>query len=215
MARPSQQLDQVLLQSGRTLFAAHGCDGLSLRLLCEHAGVNVGMFHYHFRTKDIFLTQLLQTMYDDMFMQLQAEAAHAGTPTQRLRQSLCLLGRLLREHGAWIGRVWSDANRGEAVARQFMEKNGVRHVQLIIMLVIEAMQAGEIAPAAPMHVLSFLMGSVAAPMLIAPRALEMGFVPASFQEALTNDVLSDQGIADRVNRALFALKASKQEINHV
>ncbi|MFZ6767266.1 TetR/AcrR family transcriptional regulator [Undibacterium sp. Di26W] len=213
MARPSQQLDEVLLQSGRVLFARYGCSGLSLRLLAEHAGVNVGMFHYHFRSKDNYLAQLLQTMYEEMFVQLQAEVDHAGSPTQRLRQALCLLGRLLREHGSWIGRVWTDASMGETVATQFLQKNGSRHVQLIVGLLMEAMQAGELAMQAPMLALTFLMGSVAAPMLVAPRALELGFVPPMLQLPL-QQVLSDEGIADRVNRALYALAASKEDVNH-
>ncbi|MCH8619317.1 TetR/AcrR family transcriptional regulator [Undibacterium sp. TS12] len=213
MARPSQQLDEVLLQSGRTLFPLHGCNGLSLRMLAEHAGVNVGMFHYHFKNKDNYLGQLLQTMYEELFVQLQAEVSHAGSPLQRLRQALCLLARMLREHGNWIGCVWTDAANGEKVARQFLEKNASRHVQLIIGLLMEAMQAGELTMAPPMQSLSFLMGSVVAPMLIAPRALDMGFVPPMLQAPL-QQVLSDEWIAERVNRALFALAATRQEIEN-
>ena len=212
MARPSKQLDEVLLQSGRTLFAEHGCHGLSLRLLAEHAGVNVGMFHYHFKNKDNFLSQLLQTMYEELFVQLQAQVEHAGSPRERLRQALYLLGRLLREHGNWIGRVWTDAGNGQKVAREFLQKNGSRHVQLIVGLLMEAMQAGEVSMMPPMQALTFLMGSVAAPMLIAPRAMEMGFVPVFMQTALS-EVLSDAAIADRVNRALFALAANKEELH--
>lgn len=212
MARPSQQLDEVLLQSGRALFAQHGCGGLSLRMLAEHAGVNVGMFHYHFKNKDNFLTQLLQTMYEEVFAQLQAEVNHEGSPVQRLREALCLLGRLLREHGSWIGRVWADAAQGEKVARQFLEKNGARHVILITGLLMQAMQAGEISVAPPTHALAFLMGSIAAPMVIVPRALDMGFVPPVLQEPLSQ-VLSDAAIADRVNRALYALAATNEELH--
>ncbi|MFZ6641206.1 TetR/AcrR family transcriptional regulator [Undibacterium sp. TC4M20W] len=214
MARPSQQLDEVLLQSGRALFAQHGCGGLSLRMLAEHAGVNVGMFHYHFKNKDNFLTQLLQTMYDEVFVQLQAEVNHEGSPVQRLREALYLLGRLLREHGGWIGRVWADAAMGEKVARQFLEKNGSRHVLLITGLLMQAMESGEIAMAPPTHALAFLMASVAAPMVIVPRALDMGFVPAMLQEPLSQ-VLSDDAIADRVNRALYALAATNEELRRV
>lgn len=213
MARPSQQTDAALLQSGRMLFPLHGCNGLSLRMLADHAGVNVGMFHYHFKNKDNYLSQLLQTMYEELFVQLQAEVAHAGTPVQRLRQTLYLFGRLLRVHGAWIGRVWVDAGLGEKVAQDFLKKNGTRHVQLISGLLVEAMQAGELATLPPMLALTFLMGGVAAPLMIAPRALEMGFVPPMMQAAL-HEVLSDEAIAERVNRALYALAATQRDMDH-
>ncbi len=205
MARPSQNIDQRLLQSGRELFPTCGCRDLSLRALTEHAQVNMGMFHYHFRSKDNFLGILLQSMYEDLFQQLQEETQHPGTALQKLRHTVLLLARLLREHGAWLSRVWSDASRGDRVANQFLQKNGARHMQLIVNLILQAIQEKEIAPIAPMQAFTFLMGAVAAPMMIAPRVMQLGFAPDFFQEQMRETVLNDDGIRERVDRALFAL----------
>ena len=49
MARPSQNVDQRLLEAGLALLPQTGCAGLSVRRLADHAGVNLGMFHYHFK----------------------------------------------------------------------------------------------------------------------------------------------------------------------
>lgn len=212
MARPSKKIDQTLLQSGRVLFPHCGCCDLSLRALTEHAQVNMGMFHYHFRSKDNFLSILLQSMYEELFVQLQAETLHPGTALQRLRQSMLLLARLLREHGAWLSRVWADAGRGDVVANQFLQKNGARHLQLILSLILQAMEDKDIEQIAPMQAMTFLMGSIAAPMLIAPRVIQLGFAPAFFQEQMQEAVLSDAGIAERVDRALFALRQSSSTI---
>ncbi|MBC3872106.1 TetR/AcrR family transcriptional regulator [Undibacterium flavidum] len=212
MPRPSQNIDQTLLQSGRILFPQCGCCDLSLRALTEHAQVNMGMFHYHFRSKDNFLSILLQSMYDELFAQLQAQTLHPGTALQRLRQTLMLLAKLLREHGPWLSRVWTDASRGDTVAQQFLQKNGARHIQLILSLILQAIEDKEIEPIAPMQAMSFLMGSIAAPMLIAPRVIQLGFAPAFFQEQVEQAVLSDTGIAQRVDRALFALRISTELI---
>ena len=205
MARPSKNIDQILLQSGRALFPTCGCCDLSLRALTEHAQVNMGMFHYHFRSKDNFLKILLQSMYEDLFQQLQKETQHPGTALQRLRHTMLLLARLLREHGPWLSRVWSDASRGDQAANQFLQKNGARHMQLIVSLILQAIQDREIAPIAPMQAFTFLMGAVAAPMVIAPRVMQLGFAPDFFQEQMRETVLSDLGITERVDRALFAL----------
>lgn len=212
MARPSKNIDQTLLQSGRALFPHCGCCDMSLRNLTEHAQVNMGMFHYHFRSKDNFLSILLQSMYEELFVQLQAETLHPGSAIQRLRQTLNLLARLLREHGAWLSRVWLDASRGDIVAQQFLQKNAPRHMQLILALIQQAMAEKELAQVAPMQAFTFLMGSIAAPMLIAPRVMQLGFAPAFLQEQMQETVLSDTGIAERVDRALFALKHSHQSI---
>lgn len=214
MPRPSRNIDQVLLSSGRTLFPEHGCAGLSLRRLAEHAQVNVGMFHYHFQSKDNFLRVLLQQMYDEMFRQLQEEVSQQGTAILRVRQSLCLLGRLMREHGAWLGRVWADAGHQEPVALQFLQNNGARHVMLLLSLLEHAAQEGALLPMAPMQRLTFLMGAVVAPMLIAPSAIAMGIAPLQLSEQVHTDVLSDQGIAERVERALAALTYPHKELRY-
>jgi AcrR family transcriptional regulator len=214
MVRPSQNIDQVLLQSGRALFPECGCRDLSLRALAEHANVNVGMFHYHYKSKDNFLTILLQSMYEELFAQLQAEVLVNGSALHKLRQTMNVLARLLREHGIWLGRVWADAARGETVAKDFLTKNGSRHMQLIISLILEALQKNEIAPIAPMQAFTFLMGAIASPMLIAPRVMALGFAPAFFQEQMHQDVLSDQAIAERVDRALHALTLTSKEYRH-
>ena len=205
MSRPSKNIDQQLLLSGRALYPQHGCAGLSVRQLCEHADVNVGMFHYHFQSKDKFLGTLLQQLYDEVFAQLQARAAHPGSALERLRQALNLLGQLMRSHGTWIGRVWNDAASGEAVAQDFLQRNAPRHMQLLMALAQEATVAGDLSALPAMQRFGFMMGSVLAPMVIVPGALRLGVVPSALAQQVPADVLSDAAIADRVNRALAAL----------
>ncbi len=206
MPRPSRNIDQVLLQSGRALYPQLGCAGLSLRLLAEHAQVNVGMFHYHFQSKDNFLRELLAQMYEELFQQLEQEASIAGTPLQRLRMALCRLGRLMREHGDWLGRVLADASHAEPVAMAFLHANGTRHIALLMGLMEQAVQDGSVPKTMPpMQRVSFLMGSVVVPMVIVPRVMQLGVVPPFLATGIQNDVLSDAGIAQRVDYALWAL----------
>lgn len=49
------------------------------------------------------------------------------------------------------------------------------------------------------------MSAFVAPMLIAPRAMRFGIVPAPLAADMHRDVLSDAGIAQRVDHALWAL----------
>ncbi|WP_374361014.1 TetR/AcrR family transcriptional regulator [Pseudoduganella danionis] len=205
MARPSQNIDQTLLASGRELYPQHGFAGLSVRQICEHAGANVGMFHYHFQSKNNYVTVLLQGLYDEVFEQLAAQAAQQGSALERLRAALCLLGRLIRQHGNWISRVWADAGLGEEVARQFLQRNAPRHVGLLMALLEQATEAGELPPSAPMQRFGFLMGAVLTPMILLPAAMQFQLLPTQLAASVDADVFSDAAIADRVNRALSAL----------
>jgi AcrR family transcriptional regulator len=212
--RRSRQLDEALLDAGQALFPALGCRALSLRAVAEHAGVNVGMFHYHFRSKETFLRTLLQRMYDQVFAQLSLAAAQSGSPLQRLRGALVVVGRFLREHGAMVGRIWADAGGGEAVAREFLQTNAPRHLALLLGLLDEAERAGEIAPHPPLRRLSFVMGAVVAPVLVAQRIVTLKLAPRALAPLVEPQLLTDAAIAARAEMAIAALRQPVPEEPH-
>lgn len=212
MPRPSRNLDQALLASGRALYPRLGCAGLSVRALAEHAGVNAGMFHYHFDSKDSFLRTLLQQIYEEVFARLRLETAQPGAPLARLRQALIVVGAFLREHGAVIGRVWADAGAGEAVAHEFIRANAPRHLGLLLAVLDEAERAGDIAPQPPLQRLTFVMGAVAAPVLVAQRIATLGLAPPPLAPLIEPQVLSDAAIAARADMAIAALRRPLLEI---
>lgn len=205
MARPSQNQDLALLEAGRTLYPLHGCAGLSVRMLAQQAGVNIGMFHYHFKNKDAFIQRLLQDWYENLFSQLELEVNQDLEVVQKLRHALLLIARLMRQHGAWFGRVWQDAGLGHQVALAFLQRNGSRHVQVLLGLLQQAMAEQKIPAMPPVQAMTFLMGAVVAPMFMAPRVSQLGIAPAELQQILSASVVSDQGIQQRLDLALQGL----------
>ena len=206
MPRPSQHIDRALLASGRVLYPASGCAGLSVRALAEHAGVNQAMFHYHFKNKDAFLRALLQQMYDEMFSGLQHDAVQQGPAIDRLRHALCGLARFVRDHRAVIARVWSDAATGQPVAHAFMRANAPRHVSLLMQLLQQAEREGDVIKLPPLQRLTFVMGAVVAPLVIVSSVIAMGISPGMPVPEMEAQALSDSAIDRRVDLALAALR---------
>jgi AcrR family transcriptional regulator len=213
MPRPSQHIDRALLASGRILYPINGCRGLSVRALAEHAGVNQAMFHYHFKTKNDFLRALLQQMYDDMFEGLNHDAALQGPALERLRHALTGLARFVRDHRPVIARVWSDASAGQPVAREFLRANAPRHVGLLLQLLQEAEREGGVARLPAVQRLSFVMGSVVAPLVIVSGLLAMGITPGVPARDLDAQAMSDAAIRQRVDLALSALQPRTARAN--
>lgn len=209
MVRPSQGIDKGLLRSGVALYSEHGCAGLSVRRVAQHAGANPAMFHYHFANKQVFLRAVLQQVYDEMFGQLVASEGRAGTPLERLRATLTTLALFIREHRAMVARLVVDAANGEVVVREFMRANAPRHLGLLMSLLDEAQRAGAIREMAPLQRFTFVMGAVAAPVLIASAAAQLQLAPLAWAGLLEQQVVSDQAIAERVDLAIEALRADK------
>ena len=205
MPRPSRQIDQVLLASGRALFPSMGCARLSVRALTEHAGVNQAMFHYHFRTKAAFLAALLQQLYEEMFAALSSEVRNDGPALPRLEHALVTIARHARENRRVLARVWIDALGGEQVALDFFRRNAPRHVGVLTGLLEQAEREGSLRAMPPLQRFMFTMGAVLMPIVFAGEVFEAAPELKKLRSAFDAQVLSDGAIAERVALALAAI----------
>lgn len=208
MPRPGRNIEQALLRSGRELYAGRGTAGLSVRSVTEHAKVNLGMFHYHFRTKDEFLRQVLASFYEDMYGALSAHAGAGGKPLDRLRETLFFVACFVRENRPLLARVLADAAAGHEVAADFIRANAPRHLGLLLALMDEAQEAGQLRGVAPLQRFIFVMSAVAMPLLIGPGLQSLGVAPAVLGPLLQPQVLGDEAIRERIELALSALEGS-------
>lgn len=210
MARPSQNIDQRLLAAGFELLPVTGCRGLSARKLTEHAGVNLGMFHYHFRTKDNFIRTLLNQTYEQMFSVLAIKAQEGKSPQQNLRNALKVLAHFGRTHQQLLLRIGADALAGEQVAAEFLQVNVPRHLSIIARLIDEAQRDGAIVNVPLPQVIAFLAGAIMAPVLLGAAAQESSLLPAETSRLLEHEVLSKKATEQRIDFALRGLSTANR-----
>ena len=210
MVRPSRNIDQLLIDTGRALLPETGARDFSIRQLTDRAGVNLGMFHYHFKTRENFLSILLQGLYEEMFAQLTFQAKAERPPLENLRAAVNVLGRFLRDNRLLLRRLMPDAIAGEPIARKFFHSNFPRHLAVMAQLVGEAQRSGVLRPLPLFQAMSFVGGAVAMPIIMATAAQTEGFVPPMISGNLDEDVLSDRAISQRVDMALKGLQADSE-----
>lgn len=206
MPRPSRHLDRALLAAGRRLFPAQGASGLSIRAVCQEAGVNPGMFHYHFKTRDAFLRALLQDAYEELFTRFRLGVERPDVdPVGRLRSAFRELGRFLRDHRALMARILGEALAGEPLVRAFLAANLPRHLGILAGVIAEGQAAGLLAPVPVPQALAFCAGAIALPILaggeIAASPAEAG--AATRSQAAT--LLANDALETRIELALAAL----------
>jgi AcrR family transcriptional regulator len=207
MPRPSQSFDLALLQSGRELFPSLGCKGLSLRTVAEHAGVNIGMFHYHFKTKDNFLNALLQGMYEEMFTSFTGSINPNAATMEQLRAALNVIAHFGRANRRVLARLWTDAMAGEKVAVDFFQRNAPRHLGVLLALLEEAQREGAIKALPPLQRFSMLAGSILLPIIFVSGLIESGAEGVIAFNAFEAQVLSDAAIAQRIDLVLATLRS--------
>jgi AcrR family transcriptional regulator len=204
MPRPSRNVDALLLAAGCELYPETGCAGLSVRKVAERAGVNLGMFHYHFGTKDAFVRELLQSLYERMFAALEV-AAGSSEPVEALRASVEVIARFGRDNRRLLRRLILDAMSGEAAPLAFVRTNLPRHVGLVLRLIDEGQRRGELRPMPLSQAIGFLAGAVAAPILFGATVVEAGYAPSPIGARFEAEVLSDEALLQRIDLALYAL----------
>lgn len=203
--RPSRNLDRALLAAGRALLPQRGCAGLSVREVAEAANVNLGMFHYHFKSRDAFMRALLQSLYEEMFSALVYEADTKLGPRESLRAAMRFLGRFLRDNRPVLARVMSDALCGDPIAVEFLQKNLPRHLGLMGGLVELGQREGAFAPLPLPQALGFCAGSLAMPIIFGGAVVDSGAMGRSGSRGLEAALLSDAAIDQRIDLAIAAI----------
>jgi AcrR family transcriptional regulator len=208
MSRPSGNADRKLIDAGRELLARKGISGLSVREVASRAGVNLGMFHYHFRTKDEFARRVLQEIYEEFFSRLALEASEGG-PRQRLERALTVLARFARDNRALVLCLAGDAVAGHKPSIEFLLKNAPRHVKIVAGLVRDCQEAGVLRRSPLVRVMVFMGGGVILPAVLV-AAMErvlggrIGFLPF---KVIAKAALSDEAIAERIQMAMKGASA--------
>jgi len=205
MPRPSRNLDQALLTAGRALFPERGCGGMSVREVADAAGVNLGMFHYHFKSRDAFLRALMQQTYEEMFARLTLEGGRDGDPVVNLRAALAAIARFVRDNRRFLGRVLADALSGEKCARDFLGDNLPRHLGVLQSLLEAGQKAGRFVPLPVTQLLGTCAGALAMPILFGGALIDGGALAAPMAAMIDATLLSDAALDQRIELVLAAI----------
>jgi len=213
MTRPSTDTEKRLLDSGRKLLYQNGLAGLRVREVAREAGVNLGMFHYHFGSRDAFVKLLLKDIYKDFLSRLRLDISPGRPPEKRLRDALVSLGLFVRDNRLPLSVLIMDALSGNRKAAEFIAENFTEHVGMLRALLEECRLTGVVSDLPMPLLLVTIGGSLVAPAL-ALTGLEKACVkkPLGLTLAeLHKTLLSDQAVKLRVGMVLRALSPVKEE----
>lgn len=211
MPRPSQNTDQRLVTAACEMLEKSGLSGLKLREVAQKAGINLGMFHYHFKTKEAFTRRVLQEVYEKFFREFSLETSKEGSPLEKLRAALVTLSKFLLAHRRMILGILHDVVNKDPGVLDFVKKNGPRHGLVIISLIRRCQKEGLLKKASLPAIMPMLMGSVALPTLVLGMLEHLDvkairFIPAVL---IKRELASEKAIAARVDLALEALAPRK------
>jgi AcrR family transcriptional regulator len=213
MSRPSAHLDVKLVSAARAMLPETGFTGLAVREVARRAGVNVGMFHYHFKTKEAFLHRVLQECYED-FLESFREAADApGSSRARLRRVLISFARFARDNRVMYTLMLRELLNAQPEMYAFAKANFPRHASVVMRLMEDCRKEKTVRPLPVPALAMFAMSSMGLPNVVV-AGLERNGVRTMLGRPVKEFaglLLSDEMIEERADMVMAALAPGRSK----
>lgn len=204
MARPPSGTDLKLKAAGRKLLQEKGITGLSVREACRVAGVNTGMFHYYFGSKEEFMKTILKEIYAEFMLNFKAGVFAAGTPRVRLKNALQEVGKFARSVRNTAPMIFADMAHGNRNAFTFVSGNFTEHIRYIAALAEECRAGSAVKAWSNPFIIAALVSVMIFPVLIGGVMERNGVkkIGGRSLAGLREEMFSDAGIAERAEIAV-------------
>jgi AcrR family transcriptional regulator len=212
MTRPSRNQDLILINAAKKMLPKTGLSGMSLKLLAETCGVNLGMFHYHFGSKKNFIKKVLESISKDILDEVKQQSLSGKTSLDRLRFALTAFGLHVREHRKIFTSMIQDVLNREKEVSEFMADFMSREMEILLPLFKAAQKDGTIEKLPYRQCVSFCMSSIMIPTLMNEAISRINKRNLHLKEIMSEDMASDFSIQQRVDMALKALSTKPRKI---
>lgn len=88
----------TLIATARELFARHGYDGTSVRMITDRAGANLGAISYHFGSKEALYAAVVGSVARPLSTRVQAIATGEGAPLERIARIIAAYFEHFADH---------------------------------------------------------------------------------------------------------------------
>jgi AcrR family transcriptional regulator len=194
-----------LLKEGLAIARRSGLRAVTVRGVAARARVNLGSFVYHFGSREAFIAELLERWYAPLMSGMQIAVDVDRPPLERLRDMLLQLVDWVRANNGVIAHIVMDAASGESAARKFVASLEQRHPALLLQAITAAQAAGELRRENPLHVLLFLMSTLALPAVLFHGVGVGQLFPRDFAQAIGPLTIERGPIEQRLGWALRGL----------
>ncbi len=204
MARPAGDSREKILNAARDLFGEKGVDATSIRAIARQAGVNLGMIHYFFQTKDNLVDAVLERYFKNVGAALESVPADAD-PRQRLAAAITGIVKYLQNNQQVVRIVIREYSVGslrlQRIAQQYMGPNFGR----LALIVAEGIGRGQFKALDVRFLAMVTLGMMIHPFMASPllsQFLDLDFTSEDFADTLTTVIhtVLFKGIERRIPR---------------
>lgn len=211
MTRPSRNQDQLLIETAKRLFPRFGASGMSLKMICEEADVNMGMFAYYFKTKSNFIRKVLESISDEASQNAEMKALGGTNSIERLRHFLITMGYNFRDHRKIALAMYRDFLNQDPDVSSFVMHKSEKEMQFLEPLIVECQKDGYIDKTLSVdQVMVFCKSAVNSPIILSEALERVQKNKSKLLPKGKGRFTSDDEIAQRVDMALRGVAVVNQ-----
>jgi AcrR family transcriptional regulator len=143
-AEPGAQLAERILDVGAQLFSEHGYEAVSLRDICEAAGVSKGAIYHHFLSKEHLLADIVVSALKALLEHIERDIGGATGAGDRLRRFIVSQVEFFESHSRSFRVAMSRfAAVSDPALQREIDTLRRRYVRLIRDIITDGITAGE------------------------------------------------------------------------
>jgi len=212
MSRPSRNQDKILIATAKRLLPKLGAGNMSLKRLADESGVNVGMIHYHFRTKSSLMHHVLESVHEELLQEFKTNTLIGTTPLERLRSGLIAIGLGIQKRRQMVVSFFGDILGGQdKEISEFFCELAAKRIQVIAPLIQQCQKEGYIEPLPFYQVLSFCMTSIIFPIILSEGINRLPIKKMKLPDFVIDQLVGENAIIQRVDLALKAVSCKERK----
>jgi AcrR family transcriptional regulator len=149
MARPSSRLDKKMLDAGRKIVSKEGSGNLSIPRICMLAKANLGMFNYHFGTKENYIKLLYTNIKDEVTNYLDLASVKDKNALERIKYVMMKINVYIQKNPKLAESLFYEVLMHCGKGAIFVEKGIIPRFDHIIILIEEAQKEKLLDPDVP------------------------------------------------------------------
>ena len=144
MGRVSSNTDEKLIHAGVFLARKKGLKNFTVREVCSRSHVNLGMFHYYFKTRETFDAAVLKSLYGEMMSAIKLEILPSRTPRQNIEAVLRAIYLFAGKNRRLISMLIGDAFSGDRQIVRLVAQLFAQHVSVLMNELKRAQKLGQL-----------------------------------------------------------------------
>ena len=211
MTRPSRNQDLLLIKAGKKLLPELGVSGMSLQRVADEAGVNLGMFSYHFKTKANFVRKVLESIKEDAVKQARFEMPADATSIDKLRKFLTFMGQTFLSQRDFALSMFRDFLNQDPDITELVLTNSNQQFEVLHSMIGECQRDGYIDQDFSIDLIQmFCSTAIKGPVIMAAALERLQKGEKEVSPEIKSFSMTDADIGEMVDMVLRGLEPRKK-----